>query len=255
MLLVMDIGNTHTVIGVYQEQALRNVWRFKTMQGATPDELAIYLNTLFKFQGIGFKQIEDMVVSCVVPPMVNAVLSLGQKYFSCTPLLVGPGTKTGMPIHYDNPHEIGADRIVNAVAGYEKYKSALIIVDFGTATTFDYVSEKGEYEGGIIAPGILISAEALFIHASRLPRVEIFSKPKYVISKDTVSAMNAGLIYGFASMVDGLIERIKQEVLQSPLVLATGGLAPLIVPETGHIDRIEEHLILEGLKIIYYRNV
>lgn len=225
------------------------------MQGVTPDELAIYLNNLFKFKGISFEEIEDMAVSCVVPPMVNSVLNLGQRYFGCKPLLVGPGTRTGMPIHYDNPHEIGADRIVNAVAGYEKYRCALIIVDFGTATTLDYISERGEYKGGIIAPGMLISAEALFVHASKLPRVEIFSKPKHVINKDTVSCMNAGLIYGFASMVDGLIERIKREVLESPLVLATGGLASLIVPETKHIDRIEENLILEGLRIIYYRNV
>jgi len=255
MLLVMDIGNTHTVVGLYQGDVLKDVWRFRTIQGVTPDELAIYLNNLFRFKGISFEEIEDMVVSCVVPPMVNSVLNLGQRYFGCKPLLVGPGTRTGMPIHYDNPHEIGADRIVNAVAGYEKYRCALIIVDFGTATTLDYISERGEYKGGIIAPGMLISAEALFVHASKLPRVEIFSKPKHVINKDTVSCMNAGLIYGFASMVDGLIERIKREVLESPLVLATGGLASLIVPETKHIDKIEENLILEGLRIIYYRNV
>ena len=190
----------------------------------------------------------------MVPPLLNVLLDLSNRYFQTEPLIVGPGIKTGLSIHYENPKDIGADRIANAVAAYEKYRCPLIIIDFGTAITFEYVSGKGEYKGGIIVPGIQIAAEALFIHASKLPRVEMFVKPPTVINRNTISAMNAGLIYGYAALTEGLIKRIKKEIPEEPLVIATGGLAYLIASEVKGIDKIEEHLILEGLKILYDKN-
>ena len=185
--------------------------------------------------------------------MLNILEPLCKKYFNITPLIVGPGIKTGMPILYDNPREVGADRIVNAVAAYEKYGGDVIIVDFGTATTFDYVSKKGEYMGGCISPGIMIASEALFSKAAKLPRVEL-SRPKSVIGKDTVSSMQAGILFGYASLVDGLVDRIKSEVKSGPRVIATGGLAKVIAAETKSIDIVDEMLTLEGLRILYKRN-
>jgi type III pantothenate kinase len=199
------------------------------------------------------KAVTAIIISCVVPPMLNILEPLCIKYFNIKPLIVGPGIKTGMPIFYDNPKEVGADRIVNAVAAYDKYHKESIIVDFGTATTFDYISPKGEYMGGCIAPGILISSEALFERASKLPRVE-FSKPKTVITKDTISAMQAGIMFGYAGLVDGIVERMKAEVKTNPLVIATGGLAQIVARETKSIDKIEEMLTLDGLRIIYNLN-
>jgi len=183
----------------------------------------------------------------------NILEPLCKKYFHIKPLIVGPGIKTGMPIFYDNPKEVGADRIVNAVAAFERYKTDVIVVDFGTATTFDYVSAKGEYMGGCISPGIMISSEALFQKAARLPRVEI-SRPKTVVGKDTVSSMQAGILYGYAGLVDGIVERIKEEVKSNPKVIATGGLAKVIADETKSIHVVDEMLTLEGLRIIYNRN-
>jgi type III pantothenate kinase len=199
------------------------------------------------------KAVTDIIISCVVPPMLNILEPLCIKYFNIKPMIVGPGIKTGMPIFYDNPKEVGADRIVNAVAAFAKYRKECIIVDFGTATTFDYVSPKGEYMGGCISPGIVISSEALFERASKLPRVE-FSKPKTVITKDTVSAMQAGIMYGYAGLVDGIVERMKAEVKTKPLVIATGGLARVVAQEARSIDKIEEMLTLEGLRLIYELN-
>ncbi|MBM4272725.1 MAG: type III pantothenate kinase, partial [Deltaproteobacteria bacterium] len=199
------------------------------------------------------KAIKAIIISCVVPPMLNILEPLCRKYFDVKPIIVEPGIKTGMPILYDNPREVGADRIVNAVAAYEKYGGDIIIVDFGTATTFDYVSKKGEYMGGCIAPGIMISSEALFSKAAKLPRVEI-GKPKSVIGKDTVSSMQAGILFGYAGLVDGLVERIKSEVRSEPKVLATGGLAKIIASETKSIQIVDEMLTLEGLRILYKRN-
>jgi type III pantothenate kinase len=253
MLLVVDVGNTNTVLGLFDGDQLVHDWRIRTVVDHTVDEYGMLIYNLYKTSRISSRKIQDIIISCVVPPMLNILEPLCQKYFNLKPLIVGPGVKTGMPIFYDNPQEVGADRIVNAVAGYEKYKKDLIIVDFGTATTFDYVSEKGEYMGGCISPGIMISSDALFERAAKLPRVEL-SKPKSIVAKDTVSSMQAGIMYGYAGLVDGICDRIKAEVKSNPLVVATGGLAKIVAPETKSIDVVDEMLTLEGLRIIYLRN-
>jgi type III pantothenate kinase len=253
MLLVIDVGNTNTVLGLYDGKELVHDWRIRTVTDHTVDEYGALILNLLKNCRISSKTIKDIIISCVVPPMLNILEPLCQKYFSIVPLIVGPGIKTGMPIFYDNPREVGADRIVNAVAAYEKHRRALIIVDFGTATTFDYISQKGEYMGGCIAPGIMISCEALFERAAKLPRVEL-TKPRFVITKDTVSGMQAGIMYGYAGLVDGIVERMKAETASSPLVLATGGLSRVIAREAKQIDEVDELLTLEGLNIIFTRN-
>jgi type III pantothenate kinase len=256
MLLVIDVGNTNTVLGLFDEDSLQHDWRIRTEIDHTIDEYGVLIYNLYQSSRMKAKEIKAVtaiIISCVVPPMLNILEPLCIKYFNIKPLIVGPGIKTGMPIFYDNPKEVGADRIVNAVAAYNKYHKESIIVDFGTATTFDYISPKGEYMGGCIAPGIMISSEALFEKASKLPRVE-FSKPKTVITKDTVSAMQAGIMFGYAGLVDGIVERMKAEVKTNPLVIATGGLARIVAQETKSIDKIEEMLTLDGLRIIYNLN-
>ncbi len=253
MLLVIDVGNTNTVLGLFDGEKLVHDWRIRTVVDHTVDEYGMLIYNLYKTSRISSREIRDIIISCVVPPMLNILEPLCQKYFNIKPLIVGPGVKTGMPIFYDNPKEVGADRIVNAVAGFEKYKRDLIIVDFGTATTFDYVSNKGEYMGGCISPGIMISSEALFERAAKLPRVEL-SKPRSIVGKDTVSSMQAGIMYGYAGLVDGICERIKAEVKSNPLVVATGGLAKIVAPETKSINVVDDMLTLEGLRIIYLRN-
>lgn len=253
MLLVIDVGNTNTVIGLYRDEKLIRDWRIRTVTEYTVDEYGMLIYNLYKSSGIDGKEIDGIIISCVVPPVLNILEPLCEKYFHLKPLIVGPGIRTGMPIFYDNPREVGADRIVNAVAGFEKYRRDLIIVDFGTATTFDCVSAKGEYLGGCIAPGIMISTEALFRRAAKLPLVEL-SKPKVIVAKDTVSSMQAGIMYGYAGLVDGIVARIKDELKGDPLVLATGGLARVIAPETKSIALVDEMLTLEGLRIIYLRN-
>jgi type III pantothenate kinase len=253
MLLVIDVGNTNTVLGVFDEEELVHDWRIRTVIEHTVDEYGMLIYNLYKSSKISSKAIQSIIISCVVPPMVHILERVCEKYFQIKPLIVGPGIKTGMPIFYDNPREVGADRIVNAIAVYEKYKREAIVVDFGTATTFDYVSPKGEYMGGCIAPGIVISSEALFKRASKLPRVE-YTTPKSIIAKDTVSSMQAGIIYGYAGLVDGIVTRMKAEVNSDPLVIATGGLARIVQTEAQSIEIVDEMLTLEGLRLIYQRN-
>ena len=254
MLLCIDVGNTNIVLGIFQDDTMLSHWRIRTERDMTSDELRILINNLFVPAQLDIHGITNVIVSCVVPPLLNAFKEFCVLYFNHEPMIVGPDIKTGMPIKYDNPREVGADRIVNAVAAYQKYRTGLVVVDFGTATTFDYISPEGVYEGGAIAPGIIISAEALFQKASKLPRVEIFVKPKTVMAKETISSMNAGLIYGYAGLVDGIVNRIKKEVGSDTTVVATGGLAPLIKSEATTIDYVEEFLALEGLKTIFELN-
>ena len=253
MILAIDIGNTNIVFGVFEDKKLMANWRLSTDRNRTPDEYGVVLKELFSLSNINMQAIEGVMMSSVVPP-VNALLeSMVKRYFKLNPLIVGPGIKTGISIKTDNPREVGADRIVNAVAAYSLYGGPLIIVDFGTATTFCCVTAKGEYLGGAIAPGIGISTEALFTRAAKLPRVEL-TKPPSVIGKNTTFAMQSGIIYGFAGQVEMLVKKIKLEMGTDAQVIATGGLAETIALETSVIDKISPSLTLTGLRIIYERN-
>jgi len=254
MLLAIDIGNTNTVIGLFEDGKLVVDWRIRTVQDCTVDEYIVLIHNLFLARKVEIEPDTNAVISCVVPPMLNTVVEFCHKYFHTEPLIIGPGVKTGMPIYVDNPREVGADRIVNAVAAYETFRKAVIVVDFGTATTFDYISPNGEYLGGVISPGVMISSEALFQKASKLPRVEIFAKPKHVVAKNTIASMNSGIIYGYTGLVEGIVNRIKKEVNTDPKVVATGGLAHLIAQVTDAIDAVDDYLTLRGLKIIFDRN-
>jgi len=250
MLLAIDIGNTNVVLGVFDQERLVENWRVGTNAQITPDEYAMSFKDLFGFVGLEFRQITGVIISTVVPPLLPVMVEMSRKYFRIEPMVVTHELKTGITIRYDNPKEVGADRIVNAAAAFKLFGGPLIIVDFGTATTFCAVTREGEYLGGAIAPGIKISAEALFQRASKLPRVEL-SKPLKVIGRDTISAMQAGILYGYAGLVDGIVERMKKELAADARVVATGGLAELVSPETRSIQEIKPQLTLEGLRLLY----
>ncbi|MCC7536969.1 MAG: type III pantothenate kinase [Deltaproteobacteria bacterium] len=253
MLLAVDIGNTNTVIGLYQGKTLAHHFRIESAKGRTVDEYSALLISLFAMKRVDPKSIVDGIVASVVPPLTETLVEAMKEAIGHAPRVVGPGTRTGMPILYENPREVGADRIVNAVAAYERFHAGVIVVDFGTATTFDVVSDKGEYMGGAIAPGIAISADALFRLAAKLPRIEIV-RPKHAIGRNTVASMQAGLVFGYVGLVDGMVERIRAEVSFPMHVIATGGLARLLAPESRTIEDVDDWLTLDGLRILHERN-
>lgn len=253
MILVMDVGNTNVVLGIYRGKELLHHWRLSTNRSATVDEYGMSIYNLFQYAQIRLQQIEGVIISSVVPPLMRTLEQLCRQYIGKTPLIVGPGIKTGLNIRYENPREVGADRIVNSVAAIEKYGSPLIVVDFGTATTFDYIDEGGNYLGGAIVPGIGISTEALYQRAAKLPRIELV-KPRSVIGRNPVTSMQAGIIYGYAGQVDGIVRRIRSEFGVDPRVIATGGLADLIASESEAIHEVDPLLTLEGLRLVYERN-
>lgn len=254
MIFVIDVGNTNIVLGVYDGDECKHYWRVETHRNRTGDEYGMVIKSLFDYAGLSFSDIKGIIISSVVPPIMSALERMCQNYFHVKPLIVGPGTKTGLNIKSDNPREVGADRIVNAVAAIHEYGSPLIIVDFGTATTYCYVNEDKQYIGGAIAPGIGISTEALYTRASKLPRIEI-TRPDSVIGKNTVAAMQSGVLYGYVGQVEGLVKRMKAESKVNPTVIATGGLAQLIAKESTCIDIVDPYLTLKGLLLIYHRNV
>lgn len=253
MLLVVDVGNTNTVLGVFEGQHLRAHWRIETRPARTGDEYAATLHELFSLAELPWKSISAGMIATVVPPVLFSVEELFKHHLKVQPLVVGPGLKTGMPILYDNPREVGADRIVNAVAAFERWKQGCIVVDFGTATTFDLVTQKGEYAGGAIAPGPVTAADALYEAAAKLPRVEI-ARPPSVVGKNTVHSMQAGLYYGYVGLVDEIVSRMRAQVDYPCKVVATGGLAPLIAKESRTIEEADEMLTLVGLRLLYERN-
>lgn len=257
MLLVFDVGNTNIVLGVYQDKKLLIDWRLSTIHQRTADEFGILVINLFEKAKLNYGEVEAVIVSSVVPNIMYSLEHSMRKYFKLEPIIVGPGVKTGINIKYDNPKEVGADRIVNAVAAHDLYKRSLIIIDFGTATTFCALGKNADYYGGAIVPGIRISSEALYERAAKLPRIELV-KPNNIICKNTVQSMQAGIIYGYIGQVDYIINRMKEEMIalgeDEPYVIATGGLAKLILSGSSTIDKVNPYLTLEGLRVIYEKN-
>lgn len=254
VILVIDVGNSKISVGVYQDEQLIHHWKMETEKNKTSDEYAMHLYAFFNYAGIAFSDIRGIIISSVVPPIMYVLEEMCRNYFHITPLVVGPGIKTGLNIACDNPREVGTDRIVNAVAAVHEYGTRpLIVVDFGTAITFSYINEKGHYMGGAITPGVRISLDALFTKASKLPRVEI-TKPFDIIGKNTITSIQSGVFYGFIGMVEGIVSRMKEQSKIEPLVIATGGLADFFSNETKLIDVVDKFLTLKGLYIIYKRN-
>ena len=253
MLLAADVGNTEIVLGVFDDAALLHTWRVSTQPERTSDELALMVSGLLAQRGWSFDaQITGFVVASVVPDVTQAIRELADRYLTFPPVIVGPGTKTGVPVLTDNPREVGADRVVNALAAFTRFGGPVIVVDFGTGTNFDIVSGSGEFLGGVIAPGLQISAQSLFSRTARLTRVEL-TAPRSAIGKSTVEAIQAGLVFGTAGEVDGIVERIKGE-LPGASVVATGGLAPVVIPHCRTIDHHEPWLTLEGLRLVFDKN-
>lgn len=257
MILVIDVGNTNIVLGAYDNTGYIADWRLSTDYKRTADEFGILVTQLFVMKNLDYQKVKGVIISSVVPNIMYSLEHMIRKYFKQDPIIVGPGVKTGINIKYDNPKEVGADRIVNAVAAHEIYKRAVLIIDFGTATTFCGITKNGDYLGGTICPGIKISLEALFEKASKLPRVELV-KPSTVICRNTVNSMQAGIIYGYIGQVDYIVAKAKKEIMdhgeEEPLVIATGGLANMVASETKCIDVVNPYLTLQGLKIIYDKN-
>lgn len=257
MILLVDVGNTNIVIGLYKEQKSIAGWRISTDSKKTSDEYGIQIIQLFNQNDLNPKDVKGIIISSVVPNIMHSLENMVKKSFKLNPIIVGPGIKTGINIKYDNPKEVGADRIVNAVAAHEKYKRNVVILDFGTATTYCALSENGDYLGGCICPGVKISSDALFERAAKLPRVEL-ELPEKIICKNTVSSMQAGILYGYIGQVEYIVKKMKEEMIDSgldnPYVIATGGLANLISKSTDVIDKVDSDLTLDGLRIIYEKN-
>src|SRR5437763_844977 len=257
MLLAIDVGNTNIVLGVFDGAALVQSWRLQTLRERTSDELGLLVDGLFAHSRIERVQIRGVVIGSVVPPITGTMRAMVQRYFGVATLIVEPGVNTSMPILYEHPAEVGADRIVNAIAAYERFGRGadrpLIVVDFGTATTLDAITAKGEYLGGVICPGVQISADALFQRAARLPRIDV-RKPSHVVGRTTVGAMESGLFYGYVGMVEGLVRRMGDELGGRAICVATGGLAPGIAPETALIEHVDVDLTLQGLRLVWERN-
>ena len=257
MLLAFDVGNTNIVLGVFEDGKLLTNWRLETDNSKSADEYGMIINQLFAYEGLDVNQVDDIIISTVVPSMVFTLQHLSMKYLKKRALVIEPGVKTGLVIKYDNPKQVGADRIVNAVSAYNKYGGPVIVIDFGTATTFCAVSEKSEYLGGAIAPGLKISSDALFEKTAKLPKVEL-EEPGHIICRNTIESMQSGLVYGHMGMVDFIIRKMKEEMKSccesEPKVVATGGLASLIDNGIECIDYVDKLLTLEGLEIIYRKN-
>jgi type III pantothenate kinase len=257
MLLAIDVGNSNIVLGVFEGTTLVQSWRLQTLRERTADELGLLVDGLFAHHHLDKSRVDGLILGSVVPPLTTTTRGMAERYFGLTALIVEPGVNTGMPILYDNPAEVGADRIVNAVAAYERFGRTaprpLVVVDFGTATTFDAISANGEYLGGSICPGVQISADALFQRAARLPRIDV-KKPARIVGRTTVGAMESGLFWGYVGLVEGLVRRMGDELGGNALCVATGGLADVIAPETPLIHHVDPDLTLNGLRIVWERN-
>lgn len=259
MLLAFDVGNTNIVLGVFKDDKMITNWRLETDNNKSADEYGMIINQLFRYEGLDVSDVKDVIISTVVPSVLYTLQHLSQKYFHRRAIVIGPGIKTGLVVKYDNPKQVGSDRIVNAVAAHAKYGGPLIIIDFGTATTFCAISEKAEYIGGTIAPGLKISSEALFEKTAKLPKVEL-EEPGHVICRNTINSMQSGLVYGHMGMVDYIVKKMKKELKEydnssrDAKVIATGGLASLIDSGIDSIDHVDKMLTLEGLKLIYEKN-